>query len=163
MNVTQLVMLGAAIVVLSIQTCTLNKQNNNQQKPNIIILQADDLGWDDLSIHGNKIVETPHLDAFARESKRFSHFYVNPVCAPTRSSLLTGRHFLKTGVSHVHGGKDFIHLDETIFAETFRNAGFATGMWGKWHSGIPVITRGKEGLMRLIRLNYTIIKPTKVI
>jgi arylsulfatase A-like enzyme len=93
------------------------------------------LGWDDLSIHGNKIVETPHLDAFAHESKRFSQFYVNPVCAPTRSSLLTGRHFLKTGVSHVHGGKDFIHLDETIFAETFRNAGFATGMWGKWHSG----------------------------
>lgn len=128
------ILLGATMVGLLMQSCT-DRQTEIPQKPNFIILQADDLGWDDLSINGNNIIETPHIDALAKDSKRFSNFYVNPVCAPTRASLLTGRHFLKTGVSHVHGGKDFIHLDETVFAETFKNAGYATGMWGKWHSG----------------------------
>jgi arylsulfatase A-like enzyme len=96
---------------------------------------ADDLGWDDLSFNGNRIVETHHIDKFARNSVNFSKFYVNPVCAPTRASLLTGRHFLRTGVSHVHGGKEFLALDETTIADVLKNNGYKTGMWGKWHNG----------------------------
>ena len=103
--------------------------------PNIILIQADDLGWDDLRIHGNQIIETPNLDSLALESVRFSQFYVSPVCATTRASLLTGRHFLRTGVSHVHGGKDFLHPDETTIADVMKEAGYVTGMWGKWHVG----------------------------
>jgi hypothetical protein len=103
--------------------------------PNFVILQLDDLGYDDIGINGNMIVETPNIDSLGRGSIRFEQFYVNPVCAPTRASLLTGRHFMKTGVSHVHGGKDFISLDETLIAEVLKQKGYATGMWGKWHSG----------------------------
>ena len=103
--------------------------------PNIILIQADDLGWDDLGVHGNQILETPNLDGLAGESVRFNQFYVTPVCATTRASLMTGRHFLLTGVSHVHGGKDFLNLDETTIADVMKDAGYATGMWGKWHLG----------------------------
>ncbi|MGB3616570.1 MAG: sulfatase-like hydrolase/transferase [Catalinimonas sp.] len=104
-------------------------------RPNFIVIQMDDLGWDDLATHGNPYVATPHIDRLAAESVRFEHFYVNAVCAPSRASLLTGRHFLKTGVSHVHGGKDFLNLEERTVADLLRDGGYATGMWGKWHSG----------------------------
>ena len=106
------------------------------QQPNIVFIMADDLGCCDLGCYGNKDVRTPHLDALAAESLRHEAYYVTPVCAPTRAALLTGRHHLRTGVSHVHGGLDFLNLNETTIAETLRNAGYATGMWGKWHSGV---------------------------
>ncbi|MEM6821735.1 MAG: sulfatase-like hydrolase/transferase, partial [Verrucomicrobiota bacterium] len=60
---------------------------------------------------------------------------VNAVCAPSRATLLTGRHFLRTGVSHVHGGKDYLHKNERTLGDVFRSAGWKTGMWGKWHLG----------------------------
>ena len=105
------------------------------QKPNIIIIQADDLGYDDLSIHGTKCVETPNLDNLSRESVNCERYYVNSLSCPSRASLLTGRHFLRTGVSGVHGGRDFMNLDEVTIAEAFHQAGYKTGMWGKWHVG----------------------------
>jgi arylsulfatase A-like enzyme len=108
---------------------------DNAPPPNLILIQLDDLGWDDLGLHGNAILETPTLDRLGSQSIRFSNFYVNPVCAPSRAALLTGRHFLKTGVSHVHGGKDFLDLGETTIAEALKGGGYRTGMWGKWHSG----------------------------
>jgi uncharacterized sulfatase len=103
--------------------------------PNVLLIQMDDLGFDDIAHHGNKYVETPAIDGLASSSVEFGHFYVNPVCAPTRAALLTGRHYLRTGVSHVHGGRDFVNLDETLLSDMFRQAGYHTGMWGKWHSG----------------------------
>ena len=111
------------------------KNNREDVKPNILIIQADDLGFDDLSLHGNNIIETPSLDKLGEQSIQFKQFYLSSVCAPTRAALLTGRSFLKTGVSGVHAGRDYINLDETIIAEVFKNAGYSTGMWGKWHSG----------------------------
>lgn len=121
----------AGLITLS---CGQEKQIKPEQ-PNIVMIMFDDLGWSDLGIHGNPIIETPHLDSLAEQSLQFSDFYVNPVCAASRASLLTGRHFLRTGVSHVHGGKDFMHLDETTLASVLQENGYKTGIWGKWHSG----------------------------
>ncbi|MDC0584211.1 arylsulfatase [Bacteroidales bacterium] len=116
-------------------TCTGTKEKNKHQKPNIILIVADDLGYDDLSIHGNTLIETPCLDQLGEQSVRFENFHVASVCAPTRASLLTGRNFLRTGVSGVHAGRDFVNLHETMLPEVFQQNGYKTGMWGKWHSG----------------------------
>lgn len=110
-------------------------EDKERSKPSFIIIQMDDLGYSDLGIHGNMLIETPVIDSLAMRSVQFSNFYVNPVCAPTRASLLTGRNFLKTGVSHVHGGKDHLHLDEKTMADLLAREGYICGMWGKWHSG----------------------------
>ncbi|MEM9446588.1 MAG: sulfatase-like hydrolase/transferase, partial [Verrucomicrobiota bacterium] len=109
--------------------------SSQETAPNILLIQADDLGYTDLGIHGSQMVQTPHLDRLGQESMRFDRFYVHPLCAPTRASLLTGKHFWRTGVYGVHGGMDFMNLDETTIAEVLGNAGYRTGMWGKWHSG----------------------------
>jgi len=123
------------LVMVMITSCSGEKASLSGYRPNIVLIMADDLGFSDLGVHGNTLVETPRLDRLASESVQFSQFYVTPVCATTRASLLTGRHFLRTGVSHVHGGKDFLHLDELTLADALREQGYSTGMWGKWHSG----------------------------
>ncbi|CAN5223104.1 hypothetical protein BH23BAC3_BH23BAC3_33760 [soil metagenome] len=106
-----------------------------QEKPNIVFIMVDDMGYDDLSGHGNPIVETPNLDKLSDTSVRFMDFNVAPVCAPTRASVLTGRQHYRTGVSGVHGGRDFMRLEEVLISEVLQDNGYATGIWGKWHTG----------------------------
>lgn len=131
----QILRVSIGLVMVMITACTGEEASLSGSRPNIVLIMADDLGFSDLGVHGNTLVETPRLDHLASESVQFSQFYVTPVCATTRASLLTGRHFLRTGVSHVHGGKDFLHLDEITMADALKRQGYATGMWGKWHSG----------------------------
>lgn len=103
--------------------------------PNVLLILTDDQGYGDLSCHGNPYVRTPNLDRLAKESVEFGRFYVSPVCAPTRSSLLTGRYNLRCGVYGVTRGFETMWSDETTLAEALRGAGYRTGMFGKWHLG----------------------------
>jgi arylsulfatase A-like enzyme len=105
------------------------------QRPNIVIIITDDQGYGDLGFTGNKHVKTPVLDNFARESIRFNQFYVSPVCAPTRSSLMTGRYSLRTGVRDTYQGGALMATEEITIAEMLKDAGYRTGIFGKWHLG----------------------------
>lgn len=120
------------LLLISLGACKEEKQKN---APNVLIIQADDMGFDDLALHGNPHLETPNLDKLGNESVQFEQFYLQNVCAPSRAALLTGRNYLRTGVTSVHAGRDFMNLDETTISELFKNNGYTTGMWGKWHSG----------------------------
>lgn len=129
--------LAAAIVIniCSYLPSTYASDKNIYEKPNILLITADDLGFDDLSVHQNPTITTPNLDQLAHQSVRFSDFAVSPVCSTTRASLLTGRHFYKTGVSGVHGGRDYLNRNETLISEMLQKRGYKTGTWGKWHLG----------------------------
>lgn len=107
----------------------------SKSKPNVLLIVLDDLGWDDVGFHNNPIVRTPAPDQLKKESIECTQVYVTPVCAPTRAEILTGMRFLHTGVSHVHGGKDYIHTSIKLLPEYFKSVGYATAMYGKWHSG----------------------------
>jgi arylsulfatase A-like enzyme len=104
-------------------------------RPNIVILLADDAGWGDYAFNGNRQLATPHIDSLARDGARFDRFFVQPVCSPTRAEFLTGRYHRRLGVTGVSTGQERMDLDERTFAESFQAAGYATGIFGKWHNG----------------------------
>jgi arylsulfatase A-like enzyme len=104
-------------------------------RPSFVILLSDDQGWGDLSVHGNTNLKTPHIDSLARDGAWFDRFFVCPVCAPTRAEFLTGRYHARGGVRGVSTGDERLNIGERTIAEVFRDAGYATGIFGKWHNG----------------------------
>ena len=106
------------------------------QHPNIILIMADDQGWGDLSHSGNTNLSTPNIDALGNNGVSFEHFYVQAVCSPTRAELLTGRYAARTGVYSTSAGGERFNLGETTIAEIFKQAGYKTAAYGKWHNGM---------------------------
>src|SRR3954468_23423733 len=106
-----------------------------KEKPNVVIILADDQGWGDLSVHGNTNLSTPNIDSLARDGALFEHFYVCAVCAPTRAEFLTGRYHARGGVRGTSAGAERLNLDEKTIGQTFQAAGYLTGAFGKWHNG----------------------------
>lgn len=104
-------------------------------KPNVLLILTDDQGFGDLNLTGNPVLQTPNIDRLSKESFWLNHFYVSPVCAPTRASLLTGRYHLRTGVTDVTRRKEVMHPSETTAGELFLQNGYRTGYFGKWHNG----------------------------
>lgn len=104
-------------------------------KPNVVIFLADDAGWGDYSRSGNKQLSTPNIDSIAKDGASLENFFVCPLCAPTRSEMLTGRYYPRTGVQGVSTGRERINLDEKTIADALKAAGYATGAFGKWHNG----------------------------
>jgi arylsulfatase A-like enzyme len=113
--------------------------------PNVLVIVTDDQGYGDLARNGNKNLKTPHLDRFAEQAVRLERFYVSPLCAPTRASLLTGRYSLRTGVTGVSAGAETMRAEETTLAEVLKERGYRTGLFGKWHNGehFPTDPRGQ--------------------
>ena len=94
------------IILLSFNAVLISCQQIDIESPNVIIIMTDDQGFGDFGVTGNDIIETPAINRFAAESVFFNRFYVSPVCAPTRATLLTGRYYLRTGVTGVTGGEE---------------------------------------------------------
>ena len=105
------------------------------KRPNVVLIMTDDQGWGDISSHGNDKIDTPVMDRLAADGAGFERFFVSPVCAPTRASLLTGRYHLRTGTHGVTRGKENMRSEEVTIAEALKQAGYATGCFGKWHNG----------------------------
>jgi arylsulfatase A-like enzyme len=102
-------------------------------KPNIILVMADDQGWGDTGYNGHPFVQTPSLDAMAKEGFVFDRFYAAaPVCSPTRASVMTGRSPIRAKVTN-HGR--YMRPQERTIAETLKAAGYVTGIFGKVHLG----------------------------
>jgi len=103
--------------------------------PNVVLIMTDDQGYGDFGATGNAVIETPHLDAMAARSTWMRTFYVSPVCSPTRASLMTGRYNYRTRCIDTYLGRSMMEPEETTLAEVLRDAGYATGIFGKWHLG----------------------------
>lgn len=130
-------MKNISFLLLFISFFTYNScsKSTKHERPNIIIIITDDQGYGDLGIHGNHHVKTPVIDKFARESIHFKNFFVSPVCAPTRSSLMTGRYSLRTGIRDTYNGGAIMATSEVTIAEMLSQADYTTGIFGKWHLG----------------------------
>ena len=124
-----------AIGIVAMLNGSCGGRVSEERPPNIIIVLTDDQGYGDLGAHGNDKIRTPNLDRFAQEGVEFANFYVSPVCAPTRASLLTGRYYYRTGVIHTSRGGAKMHADEVTLAERLLDQGYRTGIFGKWHLG----------------------------
>ena len=112
---------------------SLTAFQSNADKPNIILVMADDQGWGDTGYNGHPFVQTPALDAMAKSGLVFDRFYAAaPVCSPTRASVLTGRTPMRTKVTN-HGR--YMRPHEQTIAETLKSAGYVTGIFGKFHLG----------------------------
>lgn len=103
--------------------------------PNIVFVLTDDQGYGDLGFTGNPIVKTPHLDRLAAESSQLTDYHVAPTCSPTRAALLTGHWTDRTGVWHTVNGRSMLRENEITLGQLLGDAGYATGLFGKWHLG----------------------------
>ncbi|CAN5548007.1 arylsulfatase [soil metagenome] len=138
-------MLRVAVLLLTVLSCgRLNPSGAAAERelpPNILLIQADDLGYGDLSAYGQSRFETPELDKLAREGIRFTQYYAgSTVCAPSRASLMTGLHTGHTwirGNGGLPGGDVPLRPEDVTIAEVLRDAGYRTAVVGKWGLGQP--------------------------
>lgn len=120
-------------VPLLILLCHLSAAASAAEKPNIVLVMADDQGWGDMAYNGHPVLQTPNFDAAAKAGLRFDRFYAAaPVCSPTRAAVMTGRHPNRMGT--FKWGFP-LRPQEVTVAEALKTAGYATAHFGKWHLG----------------------------
>ena len=105
------------------------------EQPNVVLVITDDQGYGDLACHGNPHVMTPNIDKLSGESVNLNDFHVFPTCSPTRAALMTGHWANRTGVWHTIMGRSLIRKNEVTLAQMFKDVGYETGIFGKWHLG----------------------------
>ena len=136
-------MLRRVIAVLAALACSVSPVTGaDAEKPNVLIIMVDDLGYGDLSCYDAKDMRTPHLDRLISEGMRFNEFYANCcVCSPTRAALMSGRYPEFVGIPGVVRTKPksnfgYLTPDSVMLPELFRKAGYHTTLIGKWHLGL---------------------------
>ena len=128
-----------ALACLLLAACSTPEAEQTASPPNIVVIVADDLGYNDLGSFGSEIIRTPHLDALAAGGVRATDGYVSAaVCSPSRAGLYTGRYQPRFGYEYNTSGRDTVvglPTDERTLADMLGDAGYATGLIGKWHLG----------------------------
>lgn len=151
-------LLSAAMTVACAASAVENSRPPAQERPNIIVIMVDDMGFSDIGAYGSEI-PTPHLDALAERGVRFRQFYNTGRCCPTRASLLTGLYSHQTGIGwmtadqQVPGYRGFLNDECVTIAEVLNTAGYFTAMTGKWHVGQHNgVTPASRGFRRSLNL-----------
>ena len=126
------------VLVLSLGCAAVGGRQLPSERPNVVIILCDDLGYGDVACQGHPVLETPNLDRFANEGLRLTAMYAAaPMCSPSRAGLLTGRSPHRCGIFDwiPHDGTSNVHLlrNEFTIATGLKNAGYQTSMFGKWH------------------------------
>jgi len=135
-----------ATVLVPVVTPAKSLRAETAERPNIVFIMADDLGWAELGCYGQKKIQTPRIDGLARQGMRFTNYYTGaPVCAPTRCVLMTGRHLghaqvrgnfeFTDGKWDAFGGQMPLRAGTDTVATVLKQAGYATGAFGKWGLG----------------------------
>jgi len=104
-------------------------------RPNIIVIMPDDSGYGNYSCFGNPIIKTPNIDALKKQSLLLTQYHVSPRCSPSRAKLMSGRHEFMGGVTDTRRMRERLSLDTITLAQALKTAGYATGIFGKWHLG----------------------------
>jgi arylsulfatase A-like enzyme len=133
----RLVILTHFTALLFSPFAVLHAADASPEKPNIVLIFVDDLGYGDVSPFGNKTIKTPHLEKMATEGMKFNSFYATPVCSMSRACLLTGSYNARVSIPGVlfPGSKIGLHANEITLAEIVKPQGYATICIGKWHLG----------------------------
>ena len=149
-NSLRLVLLLAALVLRAVGA---------ESPPNVVFIYADDLGYGDLACYGAKNVETPNIDRLAAEGTRFTSFYVaQSVCTASRAALMTGSYPNRVSMSGAlnHTSKTGLHRNEKLLSELFKERGYATAIYGKWHLGDqPPFLPTRRGFDEFVGLPYS--------
>ncbi|QZT38496.1 sulfatase-like hydrolase/transferase [Halosquirtibacter xylanolyticus] len=133
--------------------CCLYYVRGEDNRPNVILVMADDMGWGDTGYNGHPRIKTPNLDSMAEAGFCLNRFYAaGPVCSPTRGSCLTGRNHNRFGISQANKGH--LKKEEICLAEVFKIHGYQTGHFGKWHLGTLFDNYSGKGAKRQPELNY---------
>lgn len=130
--------LGASLLPVLVLACAIAAgpiSAAEKSRPNVVIVITDDQGYGDLSCHGNPTLKTPRIDELYAQSISLGDYHVAPTCSPTRCAFLTGHWTNRTGVWHTIMGRSMLRENETTMGQLFLDAGYATGMFGKWHLG----------------------------
>ena len=129
----------ALLVLVAAFVSTVNTDTEAKpikvSKPNIIIIMPDDSGYGNHSCFGNPVIKTPNIDALKKQSLLLTRYHSSARCSPSRAKLMSGRHEFMSGVTHTILMRERMSLDTITLPQALKTAGYATGIFGKWHLG----------------------------